>query len=46
MTDIYIDANYYGWTDYTSGIYKVTGQIDKIDSTGCTSTLKLIKVTD
>lgn len=46
MTDIYIDANYYGWTDYTSGIYKVTGQLDKIDSTGCTSTLKLIKVTD
>lgn len=46
MSDIYIDANYYGWTDYTSGIYKVTGQVDKISKSGCTSTLKLLKVTD
>lgn len=44
MENVFIYAQFYGEEDMTSGIYSIIGQQDKIDSSGYTTTLSLLRV--
>lgn len=46
MENVYVYAQFYGKEDMASGLYSIIGQVDKIDGSGYTTTLELLRVSN